>query len=290
LQEWNSNQTAASTSKVKNSSTATTTGGDGVSATVAVHSDIDAVGTLTTKLENNLMTGEDEESQQIHQPAHKEETTTEDIADGASVSTTVTTATRHRRQNHHQLLHRRVCTVCFKQPALPDDDDTTIMTDDGMGDHDLDHRNRPLKLRQVKALQRQREKQQQQDEKKPKKKAPITDSNEEEAGEEEDGDESDDDDDDDDEDNDEQYEDDDSERCNTTYNHGTSSEMAAPDTLNHIRSLTTSGRTNGMLDMTNDDDINDPFLQAIGGAQNLLVGEAYQKKLLEKNTKPSVYE
>jgi hypothetical protein len=270
---------------VNSSSTVTITGGDGLSATVAVHSDIDAVGTLTTKLENILTTGEDEVSQQIHQPAHKEETTTEDVTEVASVSTTVTT--RHRRQNHHQLLHKRVCTVCFKQPALPDDDDTaTTMTDDGMGDHELDHRNRPLKLRQVKALQRQREKQQQQqDEKKPKKKAPITDTNEEEAGEEEDSDESDDDDED--KDNDEQYDDDDDD---DTYNYGSCSEMAAPDTLNHIRSLTTSGRTNGMLDMTNDDDINDPFLQAIGGAQNLLVGEAYQKKLLEKNTKPSVYE
>jgi hypothetical protein len=106
--------------------------------------------------------------------------------------------------------HRRVCAVCVKEPALPDaasDEDDTI---DGAT------LSRPLKLRELKSLQRR-------EEKKTKKHKSNSNNN----------------------------------------NDDSDSDMEGNDLLD-----------------PDDHDEEDDFVQAIGGVEHLVVGDAYQQRLL----------
>ena len=258
LQEWNNRKNNKNTGKTS------------VDAATSADSGNEQVDALTTAFEKNMTTEADEPIQ----TEQNEEEKVEDVTGNDSLPPTTTST----RRNY--LVHKRVCTVCFKQPALPDDD-TNHGEDDDDEEGDNNNNNRPLKLRQMKSLQRQREKQQQeQDEKGQKKKAPITDAAVEDnrTGIEED-------DEDEDEEDDEQYDEDEAESGDDAYHHGTTGGLAPNDDLDHIIRSTTTKTAGTILDIhQDDDDMDDPFLQAIGGAQNLLVGEAYQKKLLEQKT------
>ena len=272
LQEWNNSKKSSLTNKKDNKNT--TASNDladrELSSAVSVDSCNDQVEALTLSFEHNLSSAADEgvpPSQLIQRLQSNDDTADDDVTEKDATLKTAST-----RRNHQ--VHKRVCTVCFKQPALPVDAAADEECDD-----DNNNNNRPLKLRQVKALQRQREKQQyQQDEQGRKKKAPITDVTVEDDAE---GDEHENDDEDEvDEDKDEQHDDDDADVRDTQYSYGARCDTDRNDELNRVRSTTATG---GILDIDDDGDINDPFLQAIGGAQNLLVGEAYQKRLLEQN-------
>ena len=259
LQEWNNRKNNKNTGKTS------------VDAATSADSGNEQVDALTTAFEKNMTTEADEPIQ----TEQNEEEKVEDVTGNDSLPPTTTST----RRNY--LVHKRVCTVCFKQPALPDDDTNHGEDDDDDEEGDINNNNRPLKLRQMKSLQRQREKQQQeQDEKGQKKKAPITDAAVEDnrTGIEED-------DEDEDEEDDEQYDEDEAESGDDAYHHGTTGGLAPNDDLDHIIRSTTTKTAGTILDIhQDDDDMDDPFLQAIGGAQNLLVGDAYQKKLLEQKT------
>ena len=254
LHEWNQNK-QSSPMVHNNSNSIPSASSDTVS---------DQVEELTMSLESPTMAMVDVEVSPSHQQL-----------DDAVATTTAST-----RRNH--LIHKRVCTVCFKQPALPDENTGDYNDDDDDNDDEANHR--PLKLRQVKSLQRQREKQQQEEQGR-KKKPPSTSITTEENNTDHNNnidddsegnhDDDDDDDDDDDAEYDEEDEEDEDEHAERSDDHNICSE----------RYSTQSTPATSTLDFTNDDEMNDPFLQAIGGAQNLLVGEAYQKKMMEKNTK-----
>jgi hypothetical protein len=190
--------------------------------------------------------------------------------------------------------HQRVCTVCFKQPALPNDDDQGMDSAIAIG-------SRPMKLRQVKSLQRQKEKQSQQQHTKKKNENVHADGTNmiqhdcDGVTEEEDNIEYNDDDiknHDDEDDNEAEYEDDDDDDDDIEDDdmvQGQKSQSECFNICDHSeRKLyqcdATNPRWNIPLD-DNNDDVNDPFLQAIGGAKNLRIGEAYQTMLLEKNSK-----
>jgi type IV secretory pathway VirB10-like protein len=138
--------------------------------------------------------------------------------------------------------YTRVCTVCGKQPALPDASDSAV------GSESLDPE-KPLKLRQIKTLQRQSAT-------KTSRKMQNSDRN---AAESEDG----------------SNGSDDDEECESD-NEDMNAEESDEDKRKPAWTVAAAA--------TNDSDgVEDPFLAAIGGVQNLLVGEAYQtKRLLEK--------
>jgi hypothetical protein len=204
----------------------------------------------------------------------------------------------HIKPNSQSIRHIRVCTVCFKQPALPDEN----VDKHGIGSSEVTG-SRPMKLRELKSLQRRQEKQVPTS-----KKTKNTnntdsmntiqnDSNMNEVDEEEedadvdsneynddDSDHQQDDDDDDEEncDNSDGFDDDDSayeEKMDTErYNSCTIMERKiSPSEAKH---------TARNVSLVDDDDMNDPFLQAIGGAKNLMIGEAYQNMMLEKRSQP----
>ncbi len=257
LQEWNDSKTSRKSSNVASAAIGTT------SSSESIDSGSDHIDDLTTAIQHTTTTvvGVDESlSQQLHQQqVHEDRLEDDDVKCPAPK-----TATSTRRG---RLVRKRVCTVCFKQPALPDDDAENANDEDGWDDDN----DKPLKLRQMKSIQRQREKQlQQKDDQRRGKKDPNADATVALENDNDFDDESENDDDDNEEnDDDEQGNGNDATivRCDDDHFDGS-------------QQIPT-----GILDFTQDDDVDDPFLQAIGGVQNLLVGEAYQKKLLEKNTK-----
>jgi Uncharacterized conserved protein (DUF2039) len=158
-------------------------------------------------------------------------------------------ADKNDNEGGQRVVHRRVCAMCVKEPALPcaddeddDDESSRLYAADG----------RKLKLREVKALQRKRLQ-----EKRSKKKKSTTSSQQ------------DDDDENDDDDNDDE---------------GSDSNQHADVTPATVPSKAGTGKTHHDDCNTDDDDDDedDPFLRAVGGADKLLTGEAYQQMLLQK--------
>jgi hypothetical protein len=132
--------------------------------------------------------------------------------------------------------YSRVCAICVKQPALPDevDDEPTIHHNTVINP---DGTRRPLKLRELKSIQRQQEMAQAK-KKRVKSKVGDNDDNEQEEGDDDGHDHGDDN-----EETQEVHQDDDDQSASSI-------------------------------------DEDDPFLRAVGGANNLLTGEAYQQMLL----------
>ena len=262
LQEWNDNKMSHKGRNIASAAIGTTEVA-GMSSSVSIDSSSAHDGDLTTSFQNTTTTvmGVDESlsQQQVREDMLEDD---DDVKCSASKTATST------RRSH--LVHKRVCTVCFKQPALPDDDGENANDEDGWDDDN----DKPLKLRQLKSIQRQREKQLQQ---KVDQRSGKKDSNADATVEIKDDNDFEDESDNDDDDNEEEDDYDDDEQGN--YHH-TEMGRCDDDRCDGSQQIPT-----GILDLTQDDDVDDPFLQAIGGVQNLLVGEAYQKKLLEKNTK-----
>jgi Uncharacterized conserved protein (DUF2039) len=138
--------------------------------------------------------------------------------------------------------YTRVCTVCGKQPALPDASDSAV------GSESLDPE-KPLKLRQIKTLQRQSAT-------KTSRKMRNSDRN---AMESEDGSNGSD------------------EECDYNDNEDMNAEESNEDVRKPAWTVAAT--------IDSDGGVEDPFLAAIGGVQNLLVGEAYQTKQLMEKTK-----
>jgi Uncharacterized conserved protein (DUF2039) len=132
--------------------------------------------------------------------------------------------------------YTRVCTVCFKQPALPENHESANEEEMASG--------RPLKLRHIKTMQRQQEK------------LNSFKTNRSRSKNDEQDDDSDDD----------------------SDNSSSSQEEDAAISSNNYSCSSNSNRITIM-----DEEEDDPFIQAIGGVQNLLVGDAYQTMLLEKH-------
>jgi cobalamin biosynthesis protein CobT len=138
----------------------------------------------------------------------------------------------------------RACAVCVKEVALPDPDDEATADDDALASGVG-----RIRLREQKALER--------------KLAKEAEANKMKRRDTED-----------DDDNSEENDEDDDDQ---------SEENADDDSGNESgdNSGNLFGGTN-QLTFSSLDDEADPFLQAIGGADQLLVGEAYQQKLLER--------
>lgn len=133
--------------------------------------------------------------------------------------------------------YTRVCAVCFKQPALFDsNDDDVLVTAAGA---------KPLKLRQVKALQRQKERAL--TEKRHKKKVKSSENEQDQQGENDD-------------------------LSKNSYD--SSQDQSSGSITKPLESSLLA------IDLADEDD---PFLQAVGGADKLLTGEAYQRMLLQKS-------
>ena len=142
----------------------------------------------------------------------------------------------------------RVCAVCVQEPAMPKENDNyRDLTAQDSNATTTYREDRPLRLRELKTLERQRERAAAAN--KPQRHQPQQQHDD------------DDDDDDDDEQEDSQEEDDDDDGDNLPK--GNSDYLAVNDEM---------------------DDADDPFLRAVGGADKLLTGEAYQKKLLLEQT------
>jgi Uncharacterized conserved protein (DUF2039) len=131
--------------------------------------------------------------------------------------------------------HRRVCTICFKEPALPSPGDDN--TDD-----ENDINNGKLKLRQIKTIQRNKTREI--NEKKKLKKELRQQQQQQQNN-------------------------------NTDHNDDTIVQKL------HINN-NSSDDDDDTEDENDDDDVNDPFLQAVGGKDKLLTGDAYQQMLLRK--------
>jgi Uncharacterized conserved protein (DUF2039) len=149
-------------------------------------------------------------------------------------------------ENASSQRYTRVCTVCFKHPALSDTNESD--STGAAGQESLNHE-KPLKLRQIKSLRRQSEK-------KSNKGRTRDNTSDRNATETDD-------------------------RCNSDseYDEKCSSddEMSAESDEDPKKEVwPVAAATTSLVE-------DDPFLAAIGGVQNLLVGEAYQAKLLEKS-------
>jgi hypothetical protein len=198
--------------------------------------------------------------------------------------------------------YTRVCTVCCKQPALPDGDTTVDPTSSSTvgdttnktGPHgqpvNLSSTNagKPLKLRQVKSIRRQQEKQAFLSRNKnrirngPDDTTATTNNNnnddnnnnstnddcQDKDGHSRNSENSDDDDDDDEDQESDEYESD-------NDNRNSSRKLGHQNPQSESYSSMVMNENIG-------EDADDPFLKAVGGVQNLLVGEAYQKMLLDK--------
>ena len=155
----------------------------------------------------------------------------------------------------------KVCAMCVKEPAKDDDNiNSTMEAQIEEKIRQMEEKlNRPLKLRESKAIERkiqrdhEREKERLKEERRR--------ARDEAAGIIHDDNVSDQKDDDDDDDDD-----DDLEEGDDVESHDDSD----------------SKDNESRKDSEEDDDINDPFLQAIGGQEKMLTGEAYQQMLLEK--------
>jgi hypothetical protein len=204
--------------------------------------------------------------------------------------------------------YTRVCTVCCKQPALPDGDTTVDPTSSSTvsdttketGPHgqpvNLSSTNagKPLKLRQVKSIRRQQEKQAFLSRNKnrirngPEDSTPTTNNDndddnntttnddcQDKDGHSRNSENSDDDDDDDDDQESDEYE-------NVHEGDGNDNRNSSRSLL-HQHPQSESYSSMVMNENIGEDD-DDPFVKAVGGVQNLLVGEAYQKMLLDKQS------
>jgi len=176
----------------------------------------------------------------------------------ADNNTSETADEKDEAKNDKPNNNRRVCEICVKDYAM-----TTNADEDADGDLDdmLASQTDRLKLRERRALQRKMERMQEEKRtKKNKKKGTAAESIEEEA-DENDGDSSDNHDD---EIGGERHEE-------TLDEHDDTKEESSPDEDNIEEHI---------------DEEEDPFLKAVGGADKLLTGEAYQKALLERAAAP----
>jgi Uncharacterized conserved protein (DUF2039) len=158
---------------------------------------------------------------------------------------------KEEKDDNDPIIHRRVCTICFKAPALPASDDE-YSDDDDSNDDDANRR-RKLKLREIKSIRRQQEREAYEKRMSRTKKPTTIESNNNNNQVDE-----------------EEEEDDDDELQMSNNN---------DDTL--VSRLKVGDDDDSNDD--NDDDVNDPFLQAVGGKDKLLTGDAYQQMLLNKH-------
>jgi hypothetical protein len=203
--------------------------------------------------------------------------------------------------------YTRVCTVCCKQPALPDGDTTIHPTSSStVGDTTNEtgphgqpvtlsstNAGKPLKLRQVKSIRRQQEKQAFLSRNKNRiRNGPddttattnnddnnnnnTNDDCQDKDGHSRNSENSDDDDDDDDEDQE-------SDEYENVHEGGGNDNRNSSRNLLHQHPQSESYSSMVMNENIGEDD-DDPFVKAVGGVQNLLVGEAYQKMLLDKKS------
>lgn len=165
----------------------------------------------------------------------------------------------------------RVCTVCCKEPALPDQNDSSEAEQKV---EDLTEKmeaklGRPLKLREQKGIERrvdreiEKEKQRLKDERRRARGHTVTEAEETKAVEGED----------------------EHDASNQSINSNRDTNINHYDDDDDENPLDKSHHDGGEDMENSDDEEDDAFLKAVGGKDKLLIGEAYQKMLLQNEAK-----